>query len=89
METDTEEKHVNCARGNVSQETENMKGGSQTHPGADMSMLNLLTPKYKIRVVTWNVRTLYQAGKLQEVLREMINYKVEIMCVSEARGTDS
>ena len=36
-----------------------------------------------------HVRTLYQAGKLQQVLREMTNYKVEILCVSEARWTDS
>ena len=35
------------------------------------------------------MRTLYQAGKLQQVLREMTNYKVEILCFSEARWTDS
>ena len=57
--------------------------------GADISMADLLTPKYKIRVGSWNVRTLYQAGKLQQLLRYMNNYKVEILCVSEARWTDS
>ena len=67
-ETDTEEKHVNGARRNVSQETENMKGGRQTIMGAKISMADLLTPKYKIRVGSWNVKTLYQAGKLQQVL---------------------
>ena len=66
-----------------------MKGGSQTRMGADISMADLLTPKYKIRVGSWNVRTLYQARKLHQVLREMTNYKVEILCVSEARWTDS
>ena len=66
-ETDTEEKHANGARGETSQETEEMKGGSQTRLGADISMADLLTPKYKIRVGSWNVRTLYQAGKLQQV----------------------
>ena len=76
-------------RGGTSQETEEMKGGSQTRLGADISMADLLTPKYKIRVGSWNVRTLYQAGKLQQVLREMTNYKVEILCVSEAIWTDS
>ena len=45
--------------------------------------------KNKIRVGSWNVRTLYQAGKLQQVLREMENYKVELLCVSEARWIDS
>ena len=52
-------------------------------------MADLLTPKYKIRVGSWNVRTLYRAGKLQQVLREMTYYGVEILCVSEARWTDS
>ena len=66
-------------------ETEEMKGGSQTRLGSDISMADLLTPKYKIRVGSWNVRTLYQAGRLQQVLREMTNYKVGILCVSEAR----
>ena len=66
-----------------------MKGGSHTRLGAYISMADLLTPKYKIRVGSWNVRTLYQAGKLQQVQRDMTNYKVEILCVSEARWTDS
>ena len=51
-------------------------------------MADLLTPKYKIWVGSWNVRTLYQAGNLQ-VLWEMTDFKVEILCVSEARWTDS
>ena len=89
-ETDTEEKHANGgARGNGSQENENMKDGSQTRLCADISRADLLKPKYKIRVGSWNVRTLYQTGKLQHVLREMTNYKVEILGASEATWTDS
>ncbi|KAH0817858.1 hypothetical protein GEV33_004933 [Tenebrio molitor] len=38
-----------------------------------------------ILVATWNVRTLYQAGKLRQALHEMENYGVEIMGISEAR----
>ena len=38
-ETDTEKIHANGARGETSQETEEMKGGSQTRLGAaDISM---------------------------------------------------
>ena len=66
-----------------------MKDGSQTRSGADTPRAELLKPKNKIRVGSWNVRTLYQAGKLQQVLREMENYKVELLCVSEARWIDS
>ena len=66
-----------------------MKDGGQTRSGADTPRAELLKPKNKIRVGSWNVRTLYQAGKLQQVLREMGNYKVERLCVSEARWIDS
>ena len=77
-ETDTE-KNTPTVRGETSQETEEMKGCSQTRLRADISMADLLTPKQQIQVGLWNVRT----------LREMTNYKVEILCVSESRWTDS
>ena len=64
-----------------------MKDGSQTQLGADTLRVELLKPKNKIRVGSWNMRILYQAGKLQQVLREMENYKVELLCVSETRWT--
>ena len=70
-ETDSEERHANGVRGNVSQETENVKCGSRTRLGADISMADLFVPKYRIRMASWNVRTLYQSGELQQVLREM------------------
>ena len=66
-----------------------MKDGSQTRSGADTPRAELLKSKNTIRVGSWNVRTLYQAGKLQQVLREMENYKVEVVCVNEARWIDS
>ena len=56
-----------------------MKGGSLTRLGADISMADHLTPKYKIRLGLWNVITLYQSGKLQQVLREMTTL-VTIKC---------
>ena len=55
-ETDTEEKHANGARGETSQETEEMKGGSQTRLGADISMADLLTPKYRRGEGPWSER---------------------------------
>ena len=88
-ETNTKEQYVNGARSEVTQETGIMKDGSQTRSGADTPREEPLKPKNKIRVGSWNVRTLYQAGKLQQVLREMENYKVEVLCVSEARWIDS
>lgn len=41
------------------------------------------------RIATWNVRTLYQDGKLQNVTKEMKRNKVDILGISEARWTSS
>ena len=66
-----------------------MKDVSQTQMEADTPRVERLEPKTKVRVGSRNVRTLYQAGKLQQVLREMESYNVERLCVSEARWIDS
>ena len=39
------------------------------------------------RIGTWNVRTLYQAGKLQNVLKEMKRLKCNILGICETRWT--
>ena len=41
----------------------------------------------KLKVATWNVRTMHQPGKLENVAREMTRLKVDIMGVCEVRWT--
>ena len=41
--------------------------------------------KSKIRIGCWNVRTLYQAGKLAQLAKEMRRYKLSIIVVCESR----
>ena len=41
-----------------------------------------------LNVSTWNVRTLYQSGKLENLKREMKSLKVNILGVSEVRWTE-
>ena len=55
------------------------------------TLLEADTPQGKTqdRSGHWNVRILYQAGKLHQVLWEMENYNIELFCVSEARWVDS
>ena len=43
----------------------------------------------KIKVETWNVRTLYQAGKLENVIQEMGRLDVNIFGLCEIRWTNS
>ena len=46
---------------------------------------SLLQLKSKIRIGCWNVRTLYQTGKLAQLAKEMRRYKLSIIGVCESR----
>ena len=41
-----------------------------------------------LKIATWNVRTLYQAGKFDNILQEMGRLKIDILGLSETRWTD-
>ena len=45
----------------------------------------LLGPKSKFKIGSWNVRTLYETGRIQQLVIEMDKYKLDVMCVSETR----
>ena len=45
------------------------------------------TRKYQIRTGTWNVRTLFQAGRLDNVKQEMGRLGINILGISETRWT--
>ena len=46
---------------------------------------SLLQLKSKVRTGCWNVRTLYQAGKLAQLAQEMRRYKLSIIVICESR----
>ena len=50
-------------------------------------MVGFLKPKKKMRFACWNIRTLYQTSKLVQVVRELDNYNLDILGISEARWT--
>ena len=54
---------------------------------ADIKRVDSPKPKRKLKVGCWNLRTLYRADKLAQVLREMENYNIDLLGVSEARRT--
>ena len=43
----------------------------------------------KITIGTWNVRSMYQAGKLDNVIQEMDRMRIDALGISEVRWTDS
>ena len=50
---------------------------------------DLFGMKWKMRIGFWNVRTLREYGKLKQVEKEMTNYKLDIMGLSETRWKES
>ena len=53
------------------------------------SKMEVLSAKTKTRFGFWNVRTMYETGKLAQVTAEMRRYKLHILRVSESRWTGS
>ena len=42
-----------------------------------------------LNIGTWNVRTLYQSGKLDNLIQELNHMKIDIMGIAETRWTDT
>ena len=49
----------------------------------------MCSAKHPTKIGTWNVRTLYQNGKSQQVAEEMDRYQLEILGLSEVRWNTS
>ena len=86
-ETETREKTAPGGRREAVHATVLMKDGDQTHKEVSTPMADLLTPKTVINIGCWNVRTLYQTGRLAQVLQEMHRYKTSLLGIMEARWT--
>ena len=66
-----------------------MTDGSQSRQDTDIQTADVLTPKDVCRVGCWNVRTLYQTGRLAQVINEMEMNNIEMLGVCETRWTGS
>ena len=49
----------------------------------------LLRPGKTTKIATWNIRTMYEAGRTLQVEREMRNYKIGVLGLSETRWLQS
>ena len=56
-------------------------------PGADASHLKARGMVFKF--ATWNVRTMFKAGKLDNIMNEMKNMYLDVLGISETRWTES
>ena len=83
----------NCYR----EEKQSIDGMEVTHdaaglkpygrPGADLP--HMKTRNVSLNIGTWNVRTLHQAGKLDNLFQELDALKTDIMGISEVRWTEN
>ena len=65
-----------------------------TNPNADLRNVNnvnssLLNPKSNCNIGTWNVQTMYSTSKTAQIVKEMGNYQLDILGISECRWTGS
>ena len=51
--------------------------------------MEILSAKTKTRIGFWNVRTMYETGKVALVTAEMRRYNLHILGISESRWTGS
>ena len=62
----------------------------QSRKDAQHLMKNtFLSAKAMTRIGTWNVRTLYQVGKMAQTIREFQRYRLDILGLTEVRWTGS
>ena len=66
-----------------------MKDEDQSCEEVPISTANLLNPKQLLKLGFWNVRALYQTGKLAQAVSELNRYNLDLMGIAEARWTGS
>ena len=66
-----------------------MTSGSQTHQEVVRLRESFASPKAILDIGFWNVRTMFQSSKVQQVAREFREYKLEVLGISEARWSGS
>lgn len=66
-----------------------MNGSGENRKEVTDRKMEVLGTKTKTRIGFWNVRTMYETGKLAQVTSEMRRYRLHILGVSECRWTGS
>ena len=61
----------------------------ESHKEVSALTSSLIAPKQTTTVAYWNVRTMLQTGKTQQLTQEMKRYKVDICGISECRWKGS
>jgi len=66
-----------------------MNGSGESRKEATDRKMEVLSAKNKTKIGFWNVRTMFETGKLAQVTAEMRRYNLHILGISESRWTGS
>ena len=64
-----------------------MNGSGESQKEATGRTMEILNAKTQTRLGFWNVRTMFETGKLAQVMSETNRYNLHILGVSESRWT--
>lgn len=87
-ETRTNENQITHLVEEGAQAIGTMTRPSQTRKEAG-KLTHLLTPRNSILMGTWNIRTMFQAGKAATVSKELERYNLSVLGLAETRWTQS
>ena len=79
----------NGVKGTVLNGTSPGRRLSAQHGAFDRHQVTVCNTRTKMNIATWNVRTMHQAAKLQNVKEEAIRLKVDILGLAEVRWLGS
>ena len=65
------------------------KGDSNPFEQSPLEGVVMKTHGKLLNIGTWNFRTLYQPGKLDNLIQELNHMKIDIMGIAETRWTDT
>ena len=89
MQSTIKKKSQNSVNGESTRSTSlgRMMFGQQEHP--DRQQATSCNNRDNLRIGTWNVRTMYQAGKFENVKAEMNRCHIDVLGISEVRWLQS
>ena len=61
----------------------------QTRKETQRPTASIVNPKLTTKIGNWNVRTMFETGKVGQVAREMGRYKLDILGISKCRWRGS
>ena len=89
METTTEEKTNSQEKDDSALLEAKMKEVDESQKEVNSLKNLILSTKTTSKITTWNVRTLFQCGKIDQIIREMENYDLKMLGISKIRWTGS